>query len=140
MFSALRCPLGIQLALAKPHILSSMTRHSPHKHLSLSPFNQYFLQRAINFLSTDPCNQSPEVTSGIRFLGYPLGSHAFAKQFLDKSTTKVSNLQLNSKQNFLISKPKDNSFVPVLNHQSPTTLQQTSIIIVIPYNLPPFHS
>jgi hypothetical protein len=51
--------------------------------------------------------------------------------FSAKPSLNSPNLQLNSKQTFPISKPKDNSFVLVLNHQSPTILQPTSIIIPI---------
>jgi hypothetical protein len=57
IFSELGHSLGIQLvAFAKTHILSSITRESPH----------------ISY-TKDPWNYSLEVTTGIHFLGYPLG-------------------------------------------------------------------
>jgi hypothetical protein len=89
-FTELGRPLGIKLALAKTHILSSITGESPSTHLS--PSDQYHLHRAIKFLSTDPWNTSPEITTGIRFLGYPLGSHAYAQQFLNTAITKFSTI------------------------------------------------
>ncbi len=94
-FTELGRPLGIKLALAKTHILSSITGESPSHHLS--PINNYLLQRAIKFLSTDQWNTSPEITTGIRFLGYPLGSNTFAKQFLDKALSKFNTLTIKFK-------------------------------------------
>jgi hypothetical protein len=59
---------------------------------SLSLIDIVFQRAIITFLSTDQWNESSEVTSGLQFLGYPVGSRTFAKQFIDKAITKFSTL------------------------------------------------
>ena len=87
-FKELGEPLGIILNHEKTKILSSTSHSSPMK--TLSPDNQAYLQEALSFLSaSNP--PSAEITSGVRFLGQPIGSSTFAKQYIEGKLHKLEN-------------------------------------------------
>ena len=82
-FNDLGKPHGIRLSYEKTHILTSTTGVSPLP--SLSSSDRDALQSALDFL-TSHGNASPELTSGVRLLGRPLGGPAFTESFLTSAT------------------------------------------------------
>ena len=86
-FADLGPPFGIHLNNSKCKILTSTTGSTPLP--NLPPADRHHLQSALAFLNpADPT--AAEVTTGIRFLGQPIGSADFVTSFLD---AKLSNLE-----------------------------------------------
>jgi hypothetical protein len=71
-------PIGLHLNLGKTKILTSTTGQSPIPRLPRA--TQECLEEALNLLGPDA-----EQTSGVRFLGQPMGGPAFISAFLAKA-------------------------------------------------------
>ena len=98
-FEELGKPLGIVLNKSKTTILTSTNGHSPS---NLSENQTHSLNQALLFLSPDDPSRA-EITSGVRFLGQPIGSTAFARQYINKKLQGMQHkmnciLQLNDLQ------------------------------------------
>ena len=93
-FEELGKPLGVELSKHKTYILTTTTGTSPTSLLSNT--KKESLITALSFLNpTDP--RQHEITGGTRFLGQPIGSPNFARQFialrLEKMSQKISMLE-----------------------------------------------
>ena len=87
-FQELGTPLGIILNHNKTNILTSTTGESPIERLS--PSQRQGLKEALTFLSpTSP--EKAEITTGVRFLGQPIGSSNFARQYIASKIAKLEN-------------------------------------------------
>jgi len=85
--STLGRPHGIIINYQKTHLLTSTTGTSP---LPLLPSaDATALTEALDFLSSHG-NTSPEITTGIRLLGCPLGSSDFTTDYLSSAISKFS--------------------------------------------------
>ena len=98
-FEELGKPLGIVLNKSKTTILTSTEGHSPS---NLDEKQTHSLKQALSFLSPDDPSKA-EITSGVRFLGQPIGSTAFARQYINKKLQGMQHkmnclLQLNDLQ------------------------------------------
>jgi hypothetical protein len=86
-FQVLGKPNGIQINFSKTNIFTTTSGISP---LALLPPDQaQHLQEALDFLIAHGA-PSPEITTGVRFLGFPLGNQSFAQQYLTKSISTYS--------------------------------------------------
>jgi hypothetical protein len=81
-FRRLGPPLGIHCNLIKTKILTTIT-HAPNS-TPLSTSNHQHLSDALNLLH----GPSSELHNGTRFLGQPLGSHTFCRQYLILAATE----------------------------------------------------
>ena len=71
-------PDGLQLNFIKTKIFSSITGNSPN----LPPQARAHLDAALQYLRSHG-NPNPELVNGTRVLGFPVGSQAFADDFLN---------------------------------------------------------
>ena len=83
-FNELGKPLGIQLNLIKTKILTSTSGSSP----PLPPPERQALQAALDYLQ-EHGNTTPEITTGTRLLGFPIGSMTFADGYLNLATEEL---------------------------------------------------
>ena len=85
-FQELGAPLGIILNHSKTKILTTTTGNTACD--TLPRRAQQKVQEALSFL----CPEEPEraeITTGVRFLGQPIGSHVFAKQYIRERLDKL---------------------------------------------------
>lgn len=81
-FEAVGTPLGLHLNLAKTKLLTSTTGKSVREQTPTP--HTTALTHALNYIQQqDPANPDPEITTGVRFLGQPLGSTPYATSFLN---------------------------------------------------------
>ena len=89
-------PLGIFLNFSKLKLLTTTTGVSITTDTNPDPDSRsYHLQAALAYIETKGHTHErqatdTEVTTGLRFLGQPLGSSAFANQFLDTAASTYS--------------------------------------------------
>ena len=88
--------LGIVPNFAKIKILTNVTGVATATQVGSAPtpFQQSIL-KALDYISSrDPTpldkKESPEITTGVRFLGQPIGSKTFANAFLAKAAAKLT--------------------------------------------------
>ncbi|CAB9525405.1 hypothetical protein SEMRO_1672_G290141.1 [Seminavis robusta] len=75
-------PLGIQLNFSKTKLLTSTTG---------TPSTNPIIQEALAYINAQAGKDvQPEITTGVRFLGQPIGSDAFATSFLTQASKKYS--------------------------------------------------
>jgi hypothetical protein len=84
-FEAIGAPLGLHLNLAKTKLLTTTTGISARAQPT-TPHTAALVQALDYIQQQDPTNTDPEITTGVRFLGQPLGSAAFATEFLQTAT------------------------------------------------------
>jgi hypothetical protein len=82
-FQQLGAPLGIHLNLSKTQLLTSLTPNTPQ----LSDTDQQHLIQALERLG-----QSTAHHEGLRLLGQPIGSVAFANQYIADQATKLHHI------------------------------------------------
>jgi hypothetical protein len=81
-FQTLGNPVGIRLNLIKTQILTSLSDESPMKHLNSA--QQEALSQALSMLGP-----KAEQRQGIRLLGQPIGSQAFANTFIQDRISTI---------------------------------------------------
>ena len=86
--STLGRPHGIFISYDKTHLLTSTTGASPMP--LLAPSDATALTEALDFLASHD-NKEPELTSGVRLLGCPLGGLAFTTSFLVKAISSFTD-------------------------------------------------
>ena len=85
-------PLGIHINFSKTQLLTTTTGISVRDQPP-SPHNQTLIQALDYIRQQAPTGPNPEVTTGVRLLGQPLGSKAFATEYLlEAATTYSTNL------------------------------------------------
>ena len=125
-FQQLGEPMGIQLNGTKTKILTSTTQVSPKDRLPVH--HQQCLQQALTLLCPDN-PKTPELTSGTRFLGQPIGSAQFAQQFLrERLQTMETNLDKLNQLDDLQTRSSlfRYSFIPAILHLLPADIVQAN--------------
>ncbi|MGL5935829.1 MAG: hypothetical protein ACRCZI_09430, partial [Cetobacterium sp.] len=91
-FQCIGPPLGLHLNFSKTKLLTTTTGESVR--LKAPNPHNVTLIRALDYLQSQaPSGPDPEITTGIRFLGQPIGSKAFATAYLDQAAaTYTANL------------------------------------------------
>jgi hypothetical protein len=84
-FHTLGAPLGLHLNLAKTKLLTTTSGVSVRDQPT-TPHTTALIQALDYIQQQDPNNPDPELTTGTRYLGQPLGSTAFATAFLNTAS------------------------------------------------------
>lgn len=87
-FIQLGAPHGIIINFDKTKIFTSVTGHSPLT--SLPHADAEILRKVLELLSPKPTSK-PEITTGVRTLGQPVGSPEFIQSFLHDALAKFEN-------------------------------------------------
>ena len=87
-FKELGEPLGIIMNHSKTKILTTTTNKPSAK--TLSPPAQQHIEEALSFLAPQ-APDTAEITTGVRFLGQPVGSKKFAQEYINQRLDKMND-------------------------------------------------